>query len=151
MIEIISSTACIACDVCIKVCPTDVFERGEDGIPVIARQSDCQTCFMCEAYCPVDALYVSPISAPVGPDSPHADEGAVRRARPARRVPRDGRLGPRTYRRRASGPQPAVESCSTAAGIATAGAGDPGGFPLGSSGGLTSLVRAAWPPPEGGR
>ncbi|MGP4058141.1 4Fe-4S dicluster domain-containing protein [Mycobacterium sp. 4D054] len=79
MIEIVSSTACIACDVCIKVCPTDVFERGEDGIPVIARQSDCQTCFMCEAYCPVDALYVSPVSAPVGPDSPHADEGAVTR------------------------------------------------------------------------
>lgn len=30
------------------------------GAPVIARQSDCQTCFMCEAYCPVDALYVAP-------------------------------------------------------------------------------------------
>ena len=26
----------------------------------IARQEDCQTCFMCEAYCPVDALYVAP-------------------------------------------------------------------------------------------
>ncbi|BBZ32106.1 4Fe-4S dicluster domain-containing protein [Mycolicibacterium confluentis] len=80
MIEIVSATACIACDVCIKVCPTDVFDRGEDGIPVIARQSDCQTCFMCEAYCPVDALYVSPVSDPVGADSPHADEDAVARA-----------------------------------------------------------------------
>ena len=79
MIEIVGAEACIACDVCIKVCPTDVFDRGEDGIPVIARQSDCQTCFMCEAYCPVDALYVSPVSAPVGPDSPHADEDSVNR------------------------------------------------------------------------
>ncbi|MGE2714730.1 4Fe-4S dicluster domain-containing protein [Mycolicibacterium litorale] len=80
MIEIVSTAACIACDVCVKVCPTDVFERGEDGVPVIARQSDCQTCFMCEAYCPVDALYVSPVSEPVGVDSPHASEDAVKRA-----------------------------------------------------------------------
>lgn len=81
MIEIVSATACIACDICVKVCPTDVFDRGEDGVPVIARQSDCQTCFMCEAYCPADALYVSPISAPVGADSPHADEQAVTQTR----------------------------------------------------------------------
>lgn len=79
MIEIVHTAACIACDVCVKVCPTDVFERGEDGVPVIARQSDCQTCFMCEAYCPVDALYVAPVSAPVGVDSPHADVEAVLR------------------------------------------------------------------------
>ncbi|OMC41755.1 4Fe-4S ferredoxin [Mycobacterium sp. GA-1841] len=77
MIEIVSPTACIKCDVCIKVCPTDVFDRGTDGVPVIARQSDCQTCFMCEAYCPTDALYVSPVSSPVGADSPHASESAV--------------------------------------------------------------------------
>lgn len=78
MIEIVRSSACIACDVCIKVCPTDVFERGDDGIPVIARQADCQTCFMCEAYCPVDALYVSPVSTPVDAGSPHADEDALK-------------------------------------------------------------------------
>lgn len=77
MIEIVSASACIACDVCVNVCPTDVFDRGADGIPVIARQSDCQTCFMCEAYCPVDALYVSPVSAPVDAGSPHASEEAV--------------------------------------------------------------------------
>lgn len=80
MIEIVSTTACIKCDVCVKVCPTDVFDRGPDGVPVIARQSDCQTCFMCEAYCPTDALYVSPVSAPVGADSPHATESAVAEA-----------------------------------------------------------------------
>lgn len=77
MIEIVIADACIACDVCVKVCPTDVFDRGENGVPVIARQSDCQTCFMCEAYCPVDALYVAPVSAPVGADSPHADRDTV--------------------------------------------------------------------------
>ncbi|MFB9329140.1 4Fe-4S binding protein [Paenibacillus aurantiacus] len=62
MIEIISETKCISCNQCVNVCPTNVFDRVEDGIPVIARQSDCQTCFMCELYCPVDALYVAPDS-----------------------------------------------------------------------------------------
>lgn len=78
MIEIVSADACVKCDVCVKVCPTDVFDRGVDGVPVIARQSDRQTCFMCEAYCPTDALYVSPVSVPVGAGSPHASEEAVR-------------------------------------------------------------------------
>lgn len=60
MIEIIDSDRCIGCDMCVKVCPRDVFDSGADGLPVIARKSDCQTCFLCELYCPVDALYVSP-------------------------------------------------------------------------------------------
>ncbi|MBK1787489.1 4Fe-4S dicluster domain-containing protein [Prauserella cavernicola] len=77
MIEIVSSARCVACDLCIKVCPTDVFERGADGIPVIARQDDCQTCFMCEVYCPTDALYVAPLGDPAPPDSPHTDEDAL--------------------------------------------------------------------------
>lgn len=64
MIELVSPERCISCDKCIKVCPTDVFDRGADGIPVIARQSDCQTCFQCEANCPTDALFVAPQTSP---------------------------------------------------------------------------------------
>jgi len=60
LIEVISTSRCIACNQCVSVCPTNVFDKVADGIPVIARQSDCQTCFMCELYCPVDALYVAP-------------------------------------------------------------------------------------------
>ncbi|WP_020618154.1 4Fe-4S dicluster domain-containing protein [Paenibacillus daejeonensis] len=60
MIEIISESKCISCNLCVSVCPTNVFDRTSGGIPVIARQSECQTCFMCELYCPVDAMYVSP-------------------------------------------------------------------------------------------
>ncbi|WP_454190873.1 4Fe-4S binding protein [Paenibacillus sp. Marseille-Q7038] len=59
MIELVSDSRCIGCNMCVKVCPTNVFDKTED-VPVIARQEDCQTCFICEAYCPVDALYVSP-------------------------------------------------------------------------------------------
>ncbi len=32
---------------------------------MIARQDDCQTCYMCELYCPVDALYVAPEVTPL--------------------------------------------------------------------------------------
>jgi NAD-dependent dihydropyrimidine dehydrogenase PreA subunit len=74
MIELVSQTRCITCDRCIEVCPTNVFDRGDDGIPVIARQQDCQTCFMCEAYCPTDALFVAAQTAPVPSDDLLRDE-----------------------------------------------------------------------------
>ena len=60
MIELVSESRCVECNLCVKVCPTNVFDEVEGAAPVIARQGDCQTCFMCEVYCPVDALYVAP-------------------------------------------------------------------------------------------
>lgn len=61
MIELVSAERCIGCRLCVKVCPTNVFDMDAVAkLPVIARQEDCQTCFMCEAYCPADALYVAP-------------------------------------------------------------------------------------------
>ena len=62
MIELVSTARCIECNLCVKVCPTNVFDMVAGAAPVIARQEDCQTCFMCEANCPVDALYVAPIA-----------------------------------------------------------------------------------------
>jgi NAD-dependent dihydropyrimidine dehydrogenase PreA subunit len=60
MIEIVSRRRCIECDICVRVCPADVFNPVPQAPPVIARQNDCQTCFLCEIYCPTDALYVAP-------------------------------------------------------------------------------------------
>jgi NAD-dependent dihydropyrimidine dehydrogenase PreA subunit len=60
VIEIVSAERCIDCDICVRVCPTNVFDAVDGGPPLIARQEDCQTCFMCELYCPTDALYVAP-------------------------------------------------------------------------------------------
>jgi NAD-dependent dihydropyrimidine dehydrogenase PreA subunit len=77
MIEVVSAERCIGCDKCVHVCPTNVFDRGADGIPVIARQDDCQTCFMCEAYCPVDALFVAPTTHPQPADAPLRDESRL--------------------------------------------------------------------------
>lgn len=65
MIELVSESRCIQCNLCVKVCPTNVFDKVPDAPPKIARQSDCQTCFMCELYCPVDALYVAPDVEPL--------------------------------------------------------------------------------------
>ena len=60
MIEIVFTDSCTACGTCVAACPTNVFDVSADGKPVIARQADCQTCFMCELYCRADALFVAP-------------------------------------------------------------------------------------------
>ncbi|MBR1218900.1 ferredoxin family protein [Bradyrhizobium sp. U87765 SZCCT0131] len=65
MIEVIDAERCTSCNICVSACPTNVFDKT-DGLPVIARQGDCQTCFLCELYCPEDALFVSPYA-----DAPH--------------------------------------------------------------------------------
>jgi NAD-dependent dihydropyrimidine dehydrogenase PreA subunit len=84
MIELLSKDRCVDCDICVAVCPTNVFDAVPDGHPVIARQSDCQTCFLCEAHCPADALFVAPLSGPAPRPSPLTDEAALAAA---------GRLG----------------------------------------------------------
>ncbi|RKN44774.1 4Fe-4S dicluster domain-containing protein [Streptomyces hoynatensis] len=77
MIEIVSAERCVACDKCVLACPTNVFDRGPGGVPVVARQEDCQTCYMCEAYCPVDALFVAPHTHPLPAGSPLREEPEV--------------------------------------------------------------------------
>ena len=77
MIEIISGSRCIDCDKCVEVCPTNVFDAVPDDHPVIARQGDCQTCFLCEAYCPVDALFVAPLAGPADDNSPYRNEAKL--------------------------------------------------------------------------
>jgi NAD-dependent dihydropyrimidine dehydrogenase PreA subunit len=74
VIELINASRCTNCNICVRVCPTDVFDRVKGGPPTIARQEVCQTCFMCEAHCPEDAMYVAPMRHPAAPGSPHLDE-----------------------------------------------------------------------------
>ncbi|WP_342629580.1 ferredoxin family protein [Nguyenibacter vanlangensis] len=60
MITYIFPERCIACNDCVAACPTHVLDPGAGGVPTIARPDQCQTCFMCELYCPADAIYVAP-------------------------------------------------------------------------------------------
>ena len=60
MIELIVESRCTACNTCVEVCPRDVLIPDEGGVPIIAYQTDCQTCFLCELYCRADAIYVHP-------------------------------------------------------------------------------------------
>lgn len=62
MIELVSATRCIKCNACVAACPQHVFDAVAGAAPVIARPDQCQTCFLCELYCPADALYVSPLA-----------------------------------------------------------------------------------------
>ncbi|VCU69363.1 ferredoxin [Pigmentiphaga humi] len=73
MIELISQDRCTGCNVCVRACPNDVFAARPDQAPAIARPADCHTCFLCELYCPVDAIYV----APHDPATPRPEETHV--------------------------------------------------------------------------
>jgi NAD-dependent dihydropyrimidine dehydrogenase PreA subunit len=78
MIEILDAARCTSCDICVRICPTNVFDAVDGGVPTIARHSDCQTCFQCEAYCPEDAIFVSPSRTPETAGSPFLDEADLR-------------------------------------------------------------------------
>jgi NAD-dependent dihydropyrimidine dehydrogenase PreA subunit len=77
MIEVISEDRCTDCNICVNICPTNVFDRHESGPPTIARQEDCQTCYMCEAWCPVEAIFVAPFTRPAAEGSWYRDEAAL--------------------------------------------------------------------------
>jgi Pyruvate/2-oxoacid:ferredoxin oxidoreductase delta subunit len=63
----------------------NVFSAVKGAPPVVARKEDCQTCFMCELYCPADALYVARQAEAAAAISEQAD-----RQRPARQLSRSG-------------------------------------------------------------
>ncbi|NMG67717.1 4Fe-4S dicluster domain-containing protein [Azoarcus indigens] len=64
MIEYVFEDRCTGCGKCEELCPTGTFDLRADGVPVIARQAECHTCYLCEAHCPADALYVGPLRTP---------------------------------------------------------------------------------------
>jgi len=49
---------CKACGICIAFCPKNVFERGNDGKPVIVAADACTGCNFCEQHCPDFAISI---------------------------------------------------------------------------------------------
>ncbi len=58
-IRSIDTAKCTRCGQCVNICPQDVLRRGQDKIPRISYLQDCQSCFLCEKYCPAQAIMVS--------------------------------------------------------------------------------------------
>ena len=60
-IKYIDYELCVCCGVCVDTCAMDVFRMDEiTKKPFIKYIRECQSCFLCEKYCPTNAIYVTP-------------------------------------------------------------------------------------------
>lgn len=57
MVEILIDNKCTGCKVCVKKCPTEVFELVSKKARV-KKLDDCMACKLCEVVCPVKAIQV---------------------------------------------------------------------------------------------
>ncbi|MBR9676494.1 ferredoxin family protein [Candidatus Woesearchaeota archaeon] len=56
---VIDYSKCTGVLSCIDVCPTNVFEKGEDGRAKVINEAECIVCRACESACPQGAITVS--------------------------------------------------------------------------------------------
>lgn len=47
---------CKACNICIAMCPKQVFEPDRDGKPIQVRPESCTQCTICWVHCPDFAI-----------------------------------------------------------------------------------------------
>jgi 2-oxoglutarate ferredoxin oxidoreductase subunit delta len=55
---LVNEGLCKACGICSELCPRDVHDATEEGVPVVARLEDCTGCMFCEWHCPDFAIRV---------------------------------------------------------------------------------------------
>ena len=58
-IERLDQEICNGCEICLGVCPEDVFRMTEDRKSTIKYPEDCVGCFACEFACPTNCIYVT--------------------------------------------------------------------------------------------
>lgn len=62
-IERIDSELCNGCGVCVNICPMDVFRMEKRSKKaVIKYPEDCMLCELCVFDCPVNAIWLSPVT-----------------------------------------------------------------------------------------
>ncbi|MBI4330966.1 MAG: ferredoxin family protein [Chloroflexi bacterium] len=53
---------CDGCRICADHCPMDVIRMDEDRNKAFIKYlDDCQSCFLCEAECPKEAIWCYPV------------------------------------------------------------------------------------------
>ncbi|RKX61002.1 MAG: 4Fe-4S ferredoxin [Thermodesulfobacteriota bacterium] len=59
MVEItVNYDTCEACGTCVDSCPAQVYDKGEDGKPIVARPDECMVCHTCMEVCPTGSITV---------------------------------------------------------------------------------------------
>ena len=57
--QIVYREWCKSCGICIALCPKKVYDKNENGGPLIARPDDCIGCLTCEVHCPDFAISIT--------------------------------------------------------------------------------------------
>lgn len=61
---ILDSSCCKGCDICISVCPKQIFAKSKKrntmgtSIPEVTKKDQCTECKLCEKMCPDGAISV---------------------------------------------------------------------------------------------
>lgn len=58
---IINCRWCKGCSICIDLCPKSVYERDDEGKPVVKNIEACTVCRQCEFRCPDFAIRIGGI------------------------------------------------------------------------------------------
>ncbi len=62
----VKPTMCTGCEICVKVCPTDVLhmidvpQKVEGQLAAVKDINKCTKCMLCELNCPHFAIFVEP-------------------------------------------------------------------------------------------
>ena len=60
-IDKIDNELCNGCEICVNICPMDVFRMDENTKKaIITYPEDCMLCEFCVLDCPTDAITVTP-------------------------------------------------------------------------------------------
>jgi len=58
-VQSLDQELCNGCEICLGVCPEDVFRMAENKKAYIKYPDDCVACFVCEFACPTNCIFVT--------------------------------------------------------------------------------------------